>query len=67
MTSEYPCAERVGLCVRCRHSKLIHSDRGSEFYQCLRAVTDPAYARYPALPRLECPGFEEKERFPEQF
>lgn len=63
MTSEDP---GVGLCPRCRHVKLIHSDRGSDFYQCLRAAVDPTYARYPVLPKLECRGFEEKERPPER-
>jgi hypothetical protein len=58
--------ERVGLCARCQHVKLIHSDRGSVFYQCSRAMTDPTYARYPILPKLECRGFEEKERLPER-
>jgi hypothetical protein len=54
--------ERVGLCARCQHVKVIHSDRGSTFYQCSRAVTDSNYAHYPVLPKLECRGFEEKER-----
>jgi len=53
--------EHVGLCARCKHVKLIRSNRGSDFYQCLRAAVDPTYARYPVLPKLECQGFEEKE------
>jgi hypothetical protein len=59
--SEDSRQERVGLCVRCKHVKLIRSDRGSVFYQCSRAAVDPSYARFPVLPKLECPGFEEKE------
>ena len=62
MTSEGPRIERIGLCARCQHVKLIHSDRGSIFYQCSRSAADPTYPRYPVLPMLECRGFEEKER-----
>jgi hypothetical protein len=56
--------ERVGLCARCKHVKPIRNDRGSLFYQCSRALTDPTYARYRVLPKLESPGFGEKERLP---
>ena len=56
--------EHAGLCARCKHVKLIHSDRGACFYQCSRALTDPIYPRYPVLPKRECPGFEEMRRPP---
>lgn len=32
--------------------------RGSTFFRCGRADTDARYPRYPALPVLECPGYE---------
>ncbi|HYR95484.1 MAG TPA: hypothetical protein VEM57_02065 [Candidatus Binatus sp.] len=32
--------------------------RGSEFWRCLLAETDPRFVRYPALPVRACPGFE---------
>jgi hypothetical protein len=32
--------------------------RGSTFYRCLRADTDPRFTRYPPLPVRACPGYE---------
>lgn len=52
-------ADRVGLCAQCRHVRRIDSRRGSVFYLCKRADSDPRYARYPRLPVSRCPGFEE--------
>jgi hypothetical protein len=49
----------VGLCARCASASLQRSARGSEFWRCGRAEADPAYLRYPPLPVLRCPGFEE--------
>lgn len=34
------------------------SRRGSTFYRCMRAETDPRFVRYPQLPVRECPGYE---------
>lgn len=36
----------------------MHSDRGSVFYQCRLALTDPRFVKYPALPVVACRGFE---------
>ncbi len=36
----------------------ITSDRGSNFYQCLRSVADPSFSKYPRLPVLQCAGYE---------
>jgi hypothetical protein len=30
----------------------------STFVLCARGLTDPAYAKYPRLPVLGCPGYE---------
>lgn len=49
----------AGLCERCRHARRILTRKGSVFVLCGRAEHDPNYARYPRLPVLECPGFEE--------
>ena len=49
---------RVGLCADCRHSRVIASDRGSEFWLCERSRTDPAYPRFPGLPVRVCAGYE---------
>jgi len=49
---------RVGLCATCRHASIITSSREMQFYLCRRSRTDPRFAKYPALPVLECPGYE---------
>jgi len=48
----------VGLCARCRHARRQTTARGSTFWRCLRAETDPRFVRYPSLPVRECAGFE---------
>jgi uncharacterized protein (TIGR00290 family) len=48
---------RHGLCETCTHAKVITSDRGSVFLKCLLSDTDPAFPRYPRLPKFNCPGF----------
>ncbi len=50
---------RAGLCENCIHSVKVRSDRGSLFYRCQRSLSDPSYAKYPPLPVLFCPGYEE--------
>jgi hypothetical protein len=49
----------VGLCARCKVASVQRSARGGRFWRCGRADTDAAYLRYPPLPVLRCPGFEE--------
>jgi len=49
---------RVGLCVRCRHARRIVSAKGSVFFMCQLASTDPRFPKYPRLPVLSCPGHE---------
>jgi hypothetical protein len=50
---------RAGLCASCVHVQLVTSSRGSEFYLCRRSLTDPEhYPRYPALPVVQCAGYE---------
>ena len=46
-----------GLCGGCQWGRALANDRGSRFLRCGRADDDPSYARYPALPVRECPGF----------
>jgi len=48
----------VGLCATCRHAATQESAKGSVFWRCLRADTDPAYPRYPPTPVRLCPGHE---------
>jgi hypothetical protein len=49
---------RVGLCASCRHARRIVSQRGSQFWLCGRAATDPRYRKYPPLPVLGCAGHQ---------
>jgi hypothetical protein len=55
MSEERP---EVGLCADCRHAQTQRSARGSTFWRCLRAETDPRFVRYPRLPVRECTGYE---------
>jgi len=45
-----------GLCRSCAHLRLAASAR-SVFVRCGLADSDPAFARYPPLPVLLCPGY----------
>jgi hypothetical protein len=49
---------------------VIKNTRGSSFSMCERSKTDEAFPKYPRVPVVECPGFEERaagggERGPE--
>lgn len=56
--SDRSTRERVGLCVDCAFVRRVESGRGSIFYLCRRAATDPSFRKYPPLPVLQCRGFE---------
>ncbi|HYK83329.1 MAG TPA: hypothetical protein VEU55_09315 [Gemmatimonadales bacterium] len=51
---------QVGLCLTCRWMRRVVTRRGSIFFRCSRAETDPRFVRYPPLPVLRCGGFEER-------
>ena len=53
-------AQRVGLCLTCRHAKRIETPR-SVFHLCGLAAVDPRFAKYPSLPVIECGGYERSE------
>jgi hypothetical protein len=53
--------QRVGLCASCRYAVVVVSSRGSEFWRCLRADSDPGFPKYPTLPVRECRGVEAKD------
>lgn len=50
--------KRVGLCVTCRLAEVVSSSRGSTFYLCTLAETDPSFRKYPALPVRVCRGYQ---------
>jgi hypothetical protein len=55
--SDGPRQADPGLCGGCAHARVITSDRGSRFYRCGLADSDPRFPRYPRLPVAACPGF----------
>jgi len=55
--------QNVGLCLTCRCKRAVTNRRGSVFFRCARADTDPRYVRYPPLPVETCPGYEEAMLF----
>jgi hypothetical protein len=58
MTSRAELSSTVGLCATCVNMKIIRSDRGSVFYQCLLSNKNPEFAKYPRLPVLRCAGWK---------
>src|SRR5213076_1870944 len=53
----------VGLCFTCRWMRAAGNQRGSTFFRCTRADTDPRFVRYPTLPMRTCAGYEEAMLF----
>lgn len=51
----------IGLCATCSFMRQMTSDRGSVFYLCGRAASDPTFPKYPRLPVLQCAGYERAE------
>jgi hypothetical protein len=49
----------VGLCETCRHQQVVRTTRGSSFSLCRRSREDERYPRYPRLPVVRCPGYEQ--------
>jgi hypothetical protein len=46
----------AGLCDSCRWQKVIRNTRGSSFSLC----QNPDLPKYPRLPVLSCPGYEQR-------
>ena len=53
--------ERVGLCLRCRHARLVRSRTNQDYYRCERSADDALYPKYPRLPMRSCDGFDPVE------
>lgn len=53
-TADIP--QNAGLCSMCHHAMVVTSARGSGFILCNLSKNNPAYARYPRLPVLQCEG-----------
>lgn len=54
----------VGLCLSCRYARTIKSGRGTTFWLCRKSESDPRFPKYPALPVLECSGYEPESAVP---
>jgi hypothetical protein len=52
-----PDSRLIGLCLDCKHMRRIVSERGSIFYMCSRALTEPEFPKYPRLPVNACDGY----------
>lgn len=52
--------KRVGLCANCRFVLEQETKRGAVFFRCGRADKDATFDRYPAIPVLDCRGFEDR-------
>jgi hypothetical protein len=51
----------AGLCDTCVHQRVVRNTRGSSFSLCERSKTEPdTYPRYPRLPVVACPGWEQR-------
>ena len=59
--SRAPRDPAVGLCSICAHASVQHNRRGSAFWRCRAADTDPRLLRYPPLPVRACPAWREGE------
>ena len=52
--------DRVGLCASCVHARRVTASRAL-YWMCRRSLDDPSYDKYPRLPVVACPGFEERK------
>jgi len=59
-----PLDARVGLCAVCAHAKRITSAKGSTFWLCGKAESDPRFPKYPRLPVLRGPAYQPKDDGP---
>src|SRR4051812_1382340 len=49
-------AARVGDCLGCRHARTLATKGGSAIFLCGRSEREPAYPKYPRLPKTACAG-----------
>ena len=52
---------RVGLCLHCRHARLVRSRTDQDYYRCGRSDQDARYPKYPRLPVMSCEGHDTVE------
>ena len=52
---------RAGLCLGCRHARVVRSRTNQNYYRCGRSDHDGRYPRYPHLPVVSCDGYDPVE------
>ena len=52
--------DMVGLCQTCRHATAITNASGSIFYLCRLSEIDARFRKYPSLPVIQCPGYQQR-------
>jgi hypothetical protein len=57
-SEQWSVTSEPGLCADCVHARRVESRKGSIFWLCRKSETDSRFPRYPALPVLECLGYE---------
>jgi hypothetical protein len=58
--SQSDAKTQLGLCASCRHARLIESSKGSQFLLCQLSQSNPDFPKYPRLPVLACPGYQNR-------
>jgi hypothetical protein len=51
---------RVGLCVDCRHGRIVESSRSTRYYLCELSFRRAEYPKYPSVPVVQCDGYDER-------
>ena len=54
----------TGFCPSCLYARRITSARASTFLLCTRSANDSRYPKYPRLPVIRCPGYEDRAEPP---
>jgi hypothetical protein len=50
----------AGLCSTCRFVRIIETRTGSRFYYCRLSDDDDRFVKYPVVPVVECPGYQQQ-------
>ena len=48
----------LSLCASCNYQRILKTASGNPIVMCRRSETDPAFAKFPPLPVLDCAGHE---------
>jgi len=48
-----------GLCTACRFAREVRSAKDRIYILCEQSLTDPRFAKYPAIPVEHCEGYQQ--------